>query len=695
MNICILIILTAMEIVLFTLLGLTLTPKKFLDCEEKEKTTLFMFAPILGLGIHTAIISILSLTVGYNFWTCLIPIVLEAGAIIIGYKKLWIDKDWRVILYMVAAIIGAALMEYGIMPKMIDGGLYFPPSVYDHARIAIVDSIVSNGFPVLSPWATNKGEMVQMGYHFGMHIVSAQISTVFGADTFLSATSLTGTIFYAAALCIGAMSLSIGKSKRTLLFVIPVIFMANIQYGLLEDIANKLTVLPDAFGFWEFFDNTIWGPHHTLAGAIVFYICWLLTKLLNPSKHENKEIVNRIEKEVKSDRILKIEISVLIALLAAAASVCSIYAGALALVFVGGSALIYVLFNKEYRDLVKKNLPWIGITLVLSAIACTPFSLCLLKHATGNSYLEFGIMPSLLHTDGFFKATLSLFTVLLVLLPIRVGFQYILGVIAFFGVKFDKQKWENGLYKTIIVVSVLVPLFVHSSIYSNDFAWRSGYPAYAFLMCLGAVLLDSLYEKITAREIIVAQEEITSQKKHGGYWKCVRIAYIFVIVLIVLAGIPKMLVQISPTNTQNPEMHVEFAGVVKGWEAIQNHTDKNDIVLCNPTVYGEINPSMGDEIPNYAFSYYSGRYSPLGDISLAKTISFSVGEENIYALNEKIQDFFSGNPSKEAVDYFYDTEKVKAILVTPQDGLYTSEGSIREKYPNMIEGEYYKVYLAE
>lgn len=668
MSILILIILTVMGIIMFTMLGMVLTPGKLMDCDEKEKSALFLLSPVLGFAVHTSIISILSLTVGYNFMICLLSLIVEAVIIILWRKKLWLDKDKRVILYLVVAIVGAAVVEYGIMPKMINGGLYFSPCVYDHARIAIVDSIVSNGFPVLSPWATNKGEMVQMGYHFGIHIVSAQIATIFGADSFLAATSLAGTIFYIASLCIGGMSLTLGKNKRTLMFTMPIIFMANIQYGVFDNVTKSLTTLPDAFGFWEFFDNTIWGPHHTIAGAIVLYICLIFTKLLKIEKSEKRE---------------KTEIVILIALSAAAAAVCSIYAGALALVFIGGSALIYVPFNKEYRDCLIKNLSWVTVTLVLSGVACLPFALCLLKSATGNSYLAFGIMPSLLHTDTALGVILSLFTVLLVLLPIRVGFQYILGIIAFFLPGLYDKKWENGLYRTIVVFSVLTPLFVHSTLYSNDFAWRSGYPAYAMLMCMGAVLLDSLYEKIIAHE------------NQGQLWKVVKPAYLILIVLLVLAGVPKALVQISPANMQNPKMHVEYAGVVKGWETIRNHTDKNDIVLCNPTVYGEINPSMGDEIPNYAFSYYSKRYSPLGDISLAKTISFSVGEDNIYALNDRIQKFFDGNPSKEEVDYFYDTEKVRAILVTRQDGLYEAEGSIREKYPVMIEDEYYKVYLTE
>ena len=668
MSVLILTVLTIIEITIFTMLGMVLTPNSVSKCEGKEKTEMFLFAPVLGFAIHTAVISILSLTIGYNFVICLLVLIIEVGAIIIGRKKLWFDRDLRVILYLVAAIIGAVIVEYGIMPKMIDGGLYFPLSGYDHARLAIVDSIVSNGFPVLSPWATNKGEMVQMGYHFGIHIVSAQITTLCGADTLLAATSITGTIFYIAALCIGGMSLVFGKSKRTLLFAMPIIFMANVQYGVLDVMAKKLTVTPDTFGFWEFFDNTIWGPHHAIAGAIVLYISWLLVRLLQTAKDGKRE---------------KIEIAVIIALSAAAASICSIYAGALALVFVGVSALIYILLNKEYRMLVINHLPWILITLVLSGLACAPFCLCLAQNATGNSYLAFGIMPALLHTDGLLMSILSIFTVFLVLLPIRVGFQYILGVIAFFTTGLIEKKWENGFYRTIIAFSVSVPLFVHSTIYSNDFAWRSGYPAYALLMCMGAVLLDSLYARITVKAA------------NKSSMRIVKTAYVLLIVLLVAVGVPKTLIQINPANMQNRAMHVEYAGVVKGWEAIRNHTDKNDIVLCNPTTYGEINPSMGDEIPNYAFSYYSKRYSPLGDVSLAKTSSFSVGEDNIYVLKDRIQDFYSGNPSEEDVDYFYDTEKVRAILVTPQDGLYTSEGSIRKKYPVMIEGECYKAYFAE
>lgn len=668
MNVLILTVLTIIEIIIFTMLGMVLTPDSFLKWEGKEKTELFLFAPVLGFAIHTAIISILSLTIGYNFAICLLVLIAEVGAIIIGRKKLWFDKDLRVILYLVAVIIGAAIVEYVIMPKMIDGGLFFSLSGYDHARLAIVDSIVSNGFPVLSPWATNKGEMVQMGYHFGIHIVSAQITTLCGVDTLLAATSITGTIFCIAALCIGGMSLVFGKSKRTLLFAMPIIFMANVQYGVLDGMAKKLTVTPDAFGFWEFFDNTIWGPHHAIAGAIVLYISWLLVRLLQTAKDEKHE---------------KIEIAVIIALSAAAASVCSIYAGALALVFVGASALIYVAFNRDYRKIVMNRLPWILITLILSGLTCAPFCLCLAQNATGNSYLAFGIMPALLHTDGLIMSIISIFTVLLVLLPIRVGFQYIFGAIAFFTTGLIEKKWENGFYRTIIVFSVLVPLFVHSTIYSNDFAWRSGYPAYALLMCMGAVLLDSLYTRITAKA------------EHKRSMRVVKTVYVLLLVLLVAVGVPKTLIQISPANMQNPEMHVEYAGVVSGWETIRNHTDKNDIVLCNPTTYGEINPSMGDEIPNYAFSYYSKRYSPLGDVSLAKTISFSVGEDNLYALRDRIQDFYSGNPSEEDVDYFYDKEKVRAILVTPQDGLYTLEGSIRKKYPVMIEGECYKAYFAE
>lgn len=60
MNVLILTVLTIIEIIIFTMLGMVLTPGSFLKQEGKEKTELFLFAPVLGFAIHTAIISILS-----------------------------------------------------------------------------------------------------------------------------------------------------------------------------------------------------------------------------------------------------------------------------------------------------------------------------------------------------------------------------------------------------------------------------------------------------------------------------------------------------------------------------------------------------------------------------------------------------------------------------------------------------------
>ena len=82
----------------------------------------------------------------------------------------------------------------------------------------------------------------------------------------------------------------------------------------------------------------------------------------------------------------------------------------------------------------------------------------------------------------------------------------------------------------------------------------------------------------------------------------------------------------------------------------------------------------------------------MGDYPYAVTSGASMGRDRIDELHSRVSEFFEGNPTEEEVDYFADTEKVKAIFVVKQDGLYTNEGSIRSRYPQMIEGRNYKIY---
>ena len=85
----------------------------------------------------------------------------------------------------------------------------------------------------------------------------------------------------------------------------------------------------------------------------------------------------------------------------------------------------------------------------------------------------------------------------------------------------------------------------------------------------------------------------------------------------------------------------------------------------------------------------------MGDHAYAITSGARLGADRLQRLRQTVTSFFAGNLTAEETDYIVDVQKVKALLVTPQDGLYYHEGALRGRYPRLIEGKNFKVYLTE
>lgn len=67
--------------------------------------------------------------------------------------------------------------------------------------------------------------------------------------------------------------------------------------------------------------------------------------------------------------------------------------------------------------------------------------------------------------------------------------------------------------------------------------------------------------------------------------------------------------------------------------------------------------------------------------------------DEIDELYNRMVNIFAGNVSTEDVEFLTTEQKVKALLVLAQDGLYSNEGKLTEKYKLVDANEHYKVYV--
>ena len=652
----------AVELLFCLAIGLAALPDSLVKQNGgRERLVYFLISPLVGFTVWMLSINFLSMSLQFNRAMAIAVLAGLAGFVIRQRKKLYFVRDKYCLGFMASTMFFSIVLIYDVYPYILDGGLYFPISAHDHSRIALVDSLVKNGFPLCSPWVTDDGNFIPVAYHFGIHVLMAQLVAVFNTDCLFTCATVVGLTCGITMMALGAITVWLAGDSRSLMFLLLLCASDKFEKGIVHPFVELFVRDSQVFGFWSFVNNAIWGPHHIVAAVMVILIIFSFDKMLDSREKADKG-----------------KFAVLIGVSAAASVHCSVYSGGFAAALLAVVALILCGFDKRFRGEVYQHRFYIGGAIIIAAGLSAVFIRYLLKYSGASASLVWGIMPQLKY-DGSLLAAVSLIPlVYLVLFPIRLGMGYIFGAVACLLTRTLPDIRFVKLCRYYILFIMAIIFVVHSSIYSNDFGWRVSNPAVFLLMCFGAVLLLRLYERL---------------KK-----KAKPAAYLFAALLIAsdayfITGSLDLIFFGPDANTN--EEHKEYAEVMEGWRVIRENTDGQDLVLSNPDTYGDFNPPLGDVVGNYHFSYFARRYSPMGDYSYAKTSGVRMGVDRVIKLHDKIARFFAGGPSAEEVAYIAEVQKVKAILVTPRDGLYNNEGALRTKYPRLKAGPHYKVYLTK
>ena len=647
------------ELVFCFALGMAVLPGSFLKQEDRRREIYFLLAPVTGFSVWLLAINFFSLTIQFNLEMSLAVFAALAGLIIYRRKNLFFLWDRYYLSFIGLAVIFSVFVIWGCQNPIIDGGIYFAPSAYDHSRIAIVDSIVRNGFPLYSPWVADNGNLIPIGYHFGIHTLIAQLVVVSGLDALQMSASVAGAISTVSLFAIGAVALRL-LNRRAVLFFVMLLSIADGWFkGIWQEITEAYVTVPDTFGFWSFMDNVLWCPHHIIGGAMVVAVIVLVYDRFEAAENENA-----------------VGTALLVGAITSASTYCSAYAGGFAALFLAILLLGISAFDRTLRRRLRENKSFCALS-VFAAIAFTSvYLLYLMQSSTeGSTGLGFGLMPSFKDEVKQMNVLLVIGLTYFVLLPLRIGLGYSIGFISGLVPDFMPRTQFVRLCKCYVLFVLAVVFFLHSTLYSNDFSWRVPMAAFYLLISFGAAGLYKLCVRLKEKTVIAACLPVVAVMAANIYF------------------IDWTVNQLYFDRDFKHILHQEYADVIKGWKVIQANTGRNDLVLSNPNAYAMIHPGFG-AVPNLHFSYYAKRYSPLGDQAYAITSGARLGEDRLLKLRLAVTGFFAGNPTTEEMAYIADVQRVKALLVTPQDGLYYHEGALRSRYPLLLKGKNYKVYLA-
>lgn len=650
-------------LILYGIFGMTLLP----DAVRRRgnRNTFFLISPMIGAAVW------LSLTVGFGLMlpynaAYLTAMLLLAAIWVVFHRKTFFLPENPGIWFAIPAIIaGATMVSRFIAPTEINGGLYFPQSIYDHIKCAIVNSISAHGLPPVNPWLAENGSPLTLVYYFGWHAWTAQLPILMGCDAFFAECVMTG--FTSAIAMMGIVGLLVLYGARKTGWGIALLLTLTIFDIGWEDFAAMhlpkswmvMFTTKELSGFWHLFSNFIWSPQHIFGALSVIMVLIFHGILLKSEKRRTSAAC-----------------SILLGLSAAAAVFTSVYAGIFALIEIAVLMVFDYLRQKEFRSNFNRSLGWQALAVILALALTALYLKYLFSYPPEKNPIGFGMMPCFGKIKFWWQYPLFFLQFYLLILPMRIGTNYVLGIIALFVPGILPKNPLMDFCRKYVIASLLVIFFVHSTFYSNDFGWRTITATQLIFTVFAVFTLLEFFRKIKKRSFAVFSGALFAAVFFFiGIWSNVR--------------------NLSVVKYDAP-IHRAFARAVPGWKVVRAHSRKDDLVLCNPAGFYEIGKLyLGEQSTNVFFSLYAKRDTPIADLIFSKCYSEFFPQKKVEERYEKVVAVFAGNPSKSDADYLADDLKTCALLVTPLDGLWQNPGEIESRFPMKEETADYRVYWRE
>jgi hypothetical protein len=533
------------------------------------------------------------------------------------------------------ALLFAVVPAAAILPKHGSSGVFLADPIFDHAKVAIVDDIVSFGLPAGNPFLADPGTP-RLVYYYLWHFSAAQL-----AAALVLMTGIAGRYGgWGAALIVSVLSAT--ASARMPLWWL---------FG--QD--NVDAVIGRAAGFAGLLFQSAWVPQHLMAATCVVAAVVLMSQL--------------------AERVGAPSI-VTLAFLAAAAFGSSTWIGGIVFAVVAPAVALVLVISTEPTH----RLPFLAALVaacVLALALATPFWLDQLAFAQmrgSAAPVVVQFYPVL--GDWFSERLRAVFdppAFWLVLLTIELPAVYVTGMIALVGLiallagqrapKAEPQRMLAALAVLVLASLIVAWLLASALAENNDLGWRAILPGIIALTVFAAI---GVSRWIGARA-----------HTRGN------IAITLAAVGIVLFGLPNG-VDLVRTDLMGGRVPVpaglEFAAAPDLWAAVRRHAVGQERVGNNPLDLA----AMTSWPVNISWALLSQRRSCYAGRELALVYSTLAPKqrEQIDAIFVRV---FAGDGSSDDVRELATRYTCRVVVLTASDGAWAKDPFAASAFYQLVE----------
>ncbi|HHU1438233.1 Uncharacterised protein [Escherichia coli] len=538
----------------------------------------------------------------------------------------------RQIVILTLCLILSFVVSSTVYLKMNGNEFLYSAPIFDHMKIAIINSIKRNGLPIINPFMLTSPNNEEIHYYYLWFLSAANISLLtnisgWAADIVLTFITALTSLFVVCGL------IKENSSGKLSTYVIGISALFGSQLVTYIDRITQGQIfeyIPREHPFESWIIQASWVPQHLMAASVVITSCYFMFS------------INKNHRWISS-----LVISMLIS------------TGVGSSTWVGGVTFAVISIFLFIFNLIANKSEWKFILSKWAFIACMAviISLPLLINQI-SAAKPTGVFPIGIHSYNASPSGNSLsniLTFLILFVPLYLP-TVALGLVLACIPRKSLNCSQTVILFIIAICSILTSMLLKSQIANNDLGWRAIIPAVLVSSSLIAISIERLKrEAITCISIIVIAISIPSAIEFS-----------------------KNLLQ---GNFRNDNV-----GIVSTFLDITNNTESTDRLLINPRKFEGRDVLDGNVLPSIIID----RNSCFTNLSYAYAFSNQWGESIGYYWNA-LKEFYAGHATDEDLAKMKKLKCTK-LVVLPGDGIWNKFPYKNSEWVLTIDKTDFKIY---
>src|SRR5215468_7825708 len=240
-------------------------------------------APVVGWAIHSVLaLPILTLT-GFS---AISVVNLAIFAAIGGGFLLLVGRseDQSKESIPVWAFLGAALLALApaaaIAPKISGDAVQLSSPIFDHSKIALIDSIARLGLPPVNPFFGEYGEAGRPGYYFLWYFSAAELRLALGVSGWEADIGLTWFSAFSSLTLMLGLAVWLGSRSSAAVWVVALSTAGSLRTALDTLFGNEhlYAWLAPPIGLAGWLYQSAWVPQHMMSASCVVLAILLISR---------------------------------------------------------------------------------------------------------------------------------------------------------------------------------------------------------------------------------------------------------------------------------------------------------------------------------------------------------------------------------------------------------------------------------